>query len=100
MIKFLRAYIKNILVAVDRLASALLALDPDRTISWHLGHQVFIGNRFWSKVAVVIDLIMLPFDGKDHCLRVYLRGEDFKAAWRILEAHNKIRDEFRRGGIC
>lgn len=100
-----RAYIKNILVAVDRLVSAMLGLDPDRTISWHCGWAVansrpdgVAAGFVWTccaGAAPLVDLIMLPFDGKNHCLRVYQHGEDMRAAWRIIEAHEALRRAFK-----
>lgn len=70
----LRLYLKNILVAVDQLLSAILGGDPDETISSRIGKAVRGDyGRFQSivlhPVMWLIDLIFLPFDGPNHCTR-------------------------------
>lgn len=74
MFILLRRYIKNILVAVDQLFSAVSGGDPDETISSRVGKAVRgdygpTQSVLLRPMKVFIDLIFWPFDGPDHCLR-------------------------------
>lgn len=68
----IRRYLLNVLVAVDQLINALLAGDPDETISSCLG-KTQRGDygpfwfAFWMPLRFSVDLLFLPFDGWGHC---------------------------------
>ncbi|MEW5250016.1 hypothetical protein [Microbulbifer discodermiae] len=68
------SYIKNLMIAFDRLGNALADGDPDATVSGRTGHfaETATGPRgsFWRALAAMIDWGFLPWDGPDHCARV------------------------------
>jgi hypothetical protein len=69
-----KKYILNVLVAIDQLASAIVGGDPDETISSRLG-KASRGDYgrfqayFWLPLMWLVDLVFLPFDGPNHCVR-------------------------------
>lgn len=58
-------YLWNVLIAIDQLANAFLAGDPDETISGRMGRWHQLGG--WrAKVAMPVCWFLDKFD-KDHC---------------------------------
>ena len=79
-----RLYLLNILVSIDQLISAVLAGDPDETISSRLGKAVRgdygkLQSYFWLPFAKLVDLIFLPLDGPNHCARSIEEDEGARA---------------------
>ena len=67
-------YLRNVAVAVDQLGSALTFGDEDDTISSRLGKsQRGDYGRFWLWFwflpSLIVDIVLWPFDGWQHCLR-------------------------------
>lgn len=58
-------YVKRLLIAVDQLANAVLAGDPDETLSSRAHRMRTKGQPVWGWAASVIDALFW-FD-KDHC---------------------------------
>lgn len=58
-------YFLNVLIAIDQLLNALLAGDPDETISSRMGKYVARGRGFIP--CVLCKLLDIIFREKDHC---------------------------------
>ncbi len=70
---FARRYLRNNAVALDQLGSTLTGGDEDDTISSRLGKtQRGDHGLFWLVVffvpRLIVDLLLWPFDGWQHCL--------------------------------
>lgn len=59
------SYFLNVLIAIDQLLNALLAGDPDETISSRMGKYVVRGRGFIP--CVLCKLLDIVFREKDHC---------------------------------
>lgn len=68
-----RRYVWNLLIAVDQLANAVLAGDPDETISSRLAKLKRKGNKVGIYGCAVLDV----FDN-GHCERVIEQDEGEK----------------------
>ena len=62
------AYIKNVLIALDQLANALIGGWPDESLSSRAWREYCSGQRLWPKR--LIDVLLLWFD-KNHCEESY-----------------------------
>lgn len=64
----IKKYITNILVSLDQTGNAILAGDPDETISSHIGKvkRALGGSISWKRPLLkIIDIILDKFD-KNH----------------------------------
>lgn len=61
------AYIKNVLIALDQLANALIGGWPDESLSSRAWRHYANGSRSWPKV--LIDAVL--FFDKNHCEESY-----------------------------
>jgi len=61
----MKRYFLNVLIAFDQLLNALLAGDPDETISSRMGKYVARGRGFIP--CVLCKLLDAVFREKDHC---------------------------------
>ena len=75
-----KTYIRRVLVAVDQLANAIFAGNPDSTISARTGYMAKFGSasRFWVLQERLINYAFKPMDGERHCIK----------AWRTDRAEN------------
>lgn len=71
----LRRYFLNVLVAVDQLGNAVLAGDPDETVSSRAAKAAERGRRW----GCVLCRVLHWFD-RNHCARVVERDEGKDAA--------------------
>ena len=77
MMKFAGLYARNILIAIDQLANAVLAGDPDETISSRAAKRLHI--RGWAALASVLERI-----DPGHMARSIEADEGGDAAWRAV----------------
>lgn len=77
-------YPTRICVAVDQLANAFCAGNPDMTISGRCGYfsvhaKKGKGLMFWRLLEAIINWTFEPIDGPDHCLQAWRndKGEEF-----------------------
>ena len=66
----MNARLLNVAIAVDQLANALLAGQPDETLSSRAHRMRVKGHRWWGWTADAIDLIF--FFDPHHCERAHL----------------------------
>lgn len=81
----LKLYFWNLLIALDQLANALLAGEPDETLSARTHRKADAGQWFWRALRWVIDLAML-WESRNHCRVSYER--------EVTRAH--LPQEYRR----
>lgn len=89
----MRDYIKNLLIAIDQLGNAVLAGQPDITISSRVGISAVRGN--WWALHIfepAINLLMYPFDGANHCRRS-IEWDEYKAKSRWYYDVKNMNDE-------
>ena len=74
-----KTYIRRVLVAIDQLANAVFAGNPDSTISARTGRMsALTGKRYWVLQERLINYAFKPMDGERHCIK----------AWRTDRAEN------------
>lgn len=84
MVKY---YSRNILIALDQLANALMGGDPDETISSRL-EKAYRGDfgRPLHYISIMprllVNIIFYIFDGWDHCKQSLEEDEGF---WDLLQ---------------
>lgn len=66
----MKARLLNVAIAVDQLANALLAGQPDETLSSRAHRMRVKGHRWWGWTADAIDLLF--FFDPHHCERAHL----------------------------
>ncbi|WP_444932280.1 hypothetical protein ACJJIF_11100 [Microbulbifer sp. SSSA002] len=72
-----RGWLRNVLIALDRLGNAIAGGSPNATISARCGYFSRVTEtpfrRYWRFLERVINYALLPIDGPDHCYQSYLR---------------------------
>ena len=63
------SYLKNVAIATDQLANAILNGDPDETLSSRAYRMQQKGQKYWWWTAKAIDLLF--FWQKEHCKQSY-----------------------------
>lgn len=66
----MKARLLNVAIALDQLANALLAGQPDETLSSRAHRMRVKGHRWWGWTADAIDLLF--FFDPHHCERAHL----------------------------
>jgi hypothetical protein len=65
----LLSYVRNVAIAVDQFANAVLFGWPDETLSSRCGRSIHrYPYKAWAKL---IDAIFHPFQGPNHCVNAY-----------------------------
>ncbi len=68
----MKAWIINILIALDQLANAVLQGAPDETLSSRAYRTSLKGSWWrWQLCYRLIDLVAMPFE-RQHCYKSYL----------------------------
>ncbi len=78
----LKTWAVNVLVAIDQLANTICLGDEDETISSRAGRGKLRGDKHWIVIAAVVDFIMRPFDGSNHCVN--------KIEWQLIRNQTKL----------
>lgn len=66
----MRGYLLGLAIALDQLANAVLAGDPDETLSSRAWRAEQSGQRYWGWTRRAIDMLFFWQDG--HCQAAYL----------------------------
>lgn len=67
------SYPLNLMIALDQFANALLAGDPDETLSSRAWRAEQSGQRYWGWTRRAIDMLFFWQDG--HCRAAYLEEQ-------------------------
>lgn len=67
------SYPLNLLIALDQLANAVLAGDPDETLSSRAWRAEQSGQRYWGWTRRAIDALF--FWQRGHCRTAYLQEQ-------------------------
>ena len=71
----IKRYFINVLIGIDQLVNAILAGDPDETLSSRFGKWLALPHSDWRwKIAYPICRVLHIFD-KNHCIRVIEEDE-------------------------
>lgn len=65
------SYIKNVLIAFDKLGNALAMGSPDVTVSARIGYHASNQSsfRYWTTLQYIVDWAFEPIDGEGHCVQ-------------------------------
>jgi len=86
--KVVKLYIGNILIAIDQLAGTLVGLDPDETISSHLGKN---REKWWAKHLV----LFLDWLGDRHTTKYTENDEGSYSVWVFISNKEEIKKRMR-----
>jgi hypothetical protein len=77
-----KRHLYNVGLGLSQLFNALLAGDPDDSLSGRCGKGREAGSPGWTAAAWLLDLVWSPFE-RDHCANSIERDEGKAAAGRL-----------------